>query len=222
MRKMLVALAVTTLVGAAPARADGASGLSFALRAAYGVPLGSAGDGAKLKDLTSGAVPIQVDAAWRFDSHWQAGAYYSWGPAFVAGAAKDALTAAGASEVGASGCAQWEQRVGIQGLYAFDAWKGVSPWVGLGAGYEWTRYAYGKLGADDFSVGVRGFEASLQLGASYRLASGFSAGPFAAVSVGQYQSSVRRVENGGATTTEISDKGIHEWLQVGIRGSYDL
>lgn len=218
MKTLLAALTVTALSFAAPARAGETSGLSVGLRAAYGIPLGTAGDGAHLNDLASGAVPLQLDLGWRIDRHWYAGGYFVWGPTFVAGQTKEALQAAGVTDV--SG--HYEQRAGVQGTYTFDAVKGFSPWAGVGAGYEWTRYAQGKIGGTETEVGVRGFEAALQLGADYRVTPKFAAGPFVTVNVGQYSSSMKWVDNGDETSKSISDKGIHEWLQLGVRGSFDL
>lgn len=217
MKRLLVALTVTTVAFAAPARADEQSGISLGLRAAYAVPLGTAGDGADLNDLTTGAVPVQLDVGYRFDRHWYAGGYFAWGPAFVAGAAKDALAANGATDV--SG--HYEQRVGLEGIYTFDAVKGFSPWAGVGFGYEWTRYAQANLAGGETEIGVRGLEASAQLGASYRVTPKLSAGPFVTLNVGRYDSRMSS-RSGDETSTSVSDKGLHEWLQLGVRGSFDL
>jgi len=219
MKKALLLLSLLTLATAArPARAGDDAGLQLGLRAAYALPLGDAGDGAELRDLTPGAVPVQLEAGWRFDRHWLAGAYFAWGPSLVGDVAKDALAEAGASDV--SG--HFEQRVGLQGIYTFSPLSKLAPWVGLGLGYEWTRYADAKLpSGDETEVGLRGFEALLQVGGDYRVTSRLTVGPYATFSVGQYGSHVATVE-GDSSTTDVEDRGIHEWVQLGFKGSFDL
>jgi hypothetical protein len=56
-----VSLVVASMLLSSPARADEDSGFSIGLRAAYGLPLGSAGHDTDLDKLTSGAVPFQLD-----------------------------------------------------------------------------------------------------------------------------------------------------------------
>lgn len=221
-RKIFAALAVLTATLAAPARAGETSGLSLGLRAAYGVPIGDAAEGTRLSELATGAAPVQLEAGWRFDEHWLAGVYFAWGPTFLASGAEDALEARGATDV--SG--HFEQRLGIQGIYSFSPVKGLAPWAGLGLGYEWTRYADAEIGGEEVEVGLRGFEATLQAGAQYPLTSRFSVGPFAAWSVGQYRSTIEWTERDGGVDTDadrkVEDRSIHQWLQLGLRGSFDL
>jgi len=217
-RNLLAAFTLLTLA-AGPARADEASGLSLALRAAYGQPFGKAGDGLTLRSLTTGAVPVQLDAGWRFDEHWLAGAYFSYGPTFAGGGARDSLRAQGAGDV--SG--HFEQRLGLQGIYTILPAQRFAPWVGLAVGYEWTRYADAKL-ADgrEIEVGLRGFEAALQAGGDYRLTPRFSVGPFASLNVGQYRSRLTWIEHGADTTRSVDPRATHGWFQLGVKGSFAL
>ena len=223
MKKTLVAaIVILSAAIAGPTRADETSGLSLGLRAAYGVPLGDAGDGANLNDLATGAAPVQLEAGWRFDEHWLAGVYFAWGPTFVGDGARSALQARGATGVGG----HFEQRIGVQGIYTFSPLRGFSPWAGVGLGYEWTRYADAKVEGREVEVGLRGFEAMLQVGAEHRLSDRFSVGPFATFNVGQYRSTIEWAEGEAGIDTsaesDIADRGIHEWLQFGIRGSFSL
>lgn len=230
MRKLITALSVIAAVAAAPAaRADEESGLTLGVRAAFGMPLGSAGDGEDLDHLTKGAIPIQLDVGWRFDSRWLAGAYFSWGPTLVASNAKGALAASGAT--GIEGHAV--QRLGVQALYTVLRGRRFDQWVGLGLGYEWTRYAEARLntgsGTADAELGLRGFEAILQIGGDYRVTPKLSVGPFATVNFGQYRSHVSDVDvrsgtvpDAGSTSRSVQDHGIHEWMQLGIKGTFNL
>lgn len=227
MKKLIAAAALLATFAAAPARADADRGLTLGLRASYGVPLGTAGDGESLGDLTSGAVPVQIDVGYRFTEHWQAGAYFAWGPAMLASDAKRALAAQGATSLGGHAV----QRLGLQGIYTFMPSARFAPWAGLGLGYEWTRYAEARLntstGSADAELGMGGFEAVLQVGGDYRLSPKFTAGPFATLNFGQYREHVSDVDvKSGSVpdpgTTKVSDKGIHEWLQLGIKGTFEL
>ena len=227
MKKLLALTAILATVAAPSARAETGSGLSLGLRAGYGVPLGSAGDGSSLNQLTAGAVPIQLDVGYRLDEHWLAGGYFGWGPARIASAAKRTLAAQGATDVGGHAV----QRLGLQGIYTFLPEARFAPWAGLGLGYEWTRYASARLntatGTADAEIGMGGFEAIVQVGGDYRLSRGFTIGPFATLSFGQFRNHVSDVDVKSGTvadpgTTSVSSKGIHEWLQLGVRGTFEL
>jgi hypothetical protein len=220
MTRVLAALVASLAVAAsAPARASDDSGLTLGLRASYALPLGEAGGGADLADLTTGAVPVQIELGWRFDRHWQAGAYFAWGPTMDGSDARAQLRAMGARDV--SG--HFEQRLGVQGIYSLLPSHRFAPWVGLSAGYEWTRYADAKLSdGKEIEVGLRGLEAALHVGADYRVTPRFAVGPFASFSVGQYRARLTWVEDGEDSVRRLGDRGLHEWLQLGVKGTFDL
>lgn len=219
MNKLLGSAVALLALAAAPARAGEQSGLALGLRAAYALPFGGAADGTDLRDLTTGAVPAQLDLAWRFDERWSAGAYFAWGPTFVASAARAQLRAQGARDV--SG--HFEQRLGVQAVYTSRPISGFSPWVGLSAGVEWTRYADAKL-ADgrELEVGVRGLEAGLQLGADVPVGRSFTVGPFAAFTLGQYRTRLDWTEDAGDASSSIDDRAVHGWVQLGVKGTFAL
>jgi hypothetical protein len=218
MKKTITIVAVLAAALCTTARADETSGLSVGLRSSYAIPLGSAADGSALNDLTKGAIPFQLDVGWRFDPHWLAGAYFAWGPALVADAGKRALQASGASDVRG----HYQQRLGIQGIYTFSPDQRLAPWAGLGLGYEWTRFAQAKVDGNETEIGLAGFEASLQLGGDYRVSRRFVVGPFASVSFGRYDSYTSWTQHQGSSDSSVNDKGIHEWIQLGVKGSFGL
>jgi outer membrane protein W len=218
MRTTAALFAVAALAAAAPARADRDSGLALGIRAAYAVPFGSAVQGTDLDKVTAGSSPLQLDVGWRFDRRWQAGAYLGYGFVRLADEANAALAAQGATNIDGHAL----MRLGVQGIYTLLPDARFAPWVGASVGYEWLRYASATVAGKESEVGVRGFEAGLQLGADYRLGSSFAVGPFAAFSVGQYRSRMTWVSGAGETATDVADKGVHEWLQLGIKGSFEL
>jgi hypothetical protein len=223
MKKTLLSNSIlfAALALAMPARAAD-SGLSLGLRTTYGIPLGTAGDGAAFADLTSGAIPVQVDLSYRISRHWLVGGYFSWGWAGVADAAKAELGAAGATEIRGHAV----QRLGLQGIYRFAPDSVLVPWAGLAFGYEWTRYAAMNLspaaGGEETEIGLGGFEGTLQWGADLALLPSFRFGPFAAFSVGQFQKRLATQVGPGAATGDVKETGLHQWMQFGLKGTFDL
>ncbi len=197
--------AAMALAPLGPAGAGEESGLSLGARVAYGIPLGQAMSGVSLGDVVSGQIPIQLDADWRFDRSWRAGLYLQYGFATLAGA----FCPAGA------GCSGQNVRAGVQAAYAFAA-RGSRPWVGVGVGVEWQTASVSQTGIKN-ELRLFGLELlNLQAGWDFRPAGGFSLGPFASFSLGQY----RTASSGGAS--ENLTAAIHDWLQLGVRGAFDL
>lgn len=218
MRTTAALFAIAALAAAAPARADRDSGLALGIRAAYAVPFGGAVQGTDLNKLTSGTSPLQLDVGWRFDRRWQAGGYLGYGFVRLADEANAALAAQGATDIDGHAL----MRLGLQGIYTILPDARFAPWVGASVGYEWLRYASATVAGKETEVGVRGFEAGVQLGADYRLGPSFAVGPFAAFTVGQFRSKMTWVSGSGETASDVADKTIHEWLQLGIKGSFEL
>jgi len=82
------------------------------------------------------------------------------------------------------------------------------------AAHEWlTRRA-----PQDGAVGARGFElVTVQGGAEYRVTPRVAVGPFFSFSLARY--TTMSSEN---MDTELADKRMHEWLQLGVRGRIGL
>lgn len=212
-------LPVAAIAISSVAAADEHSGLSLGARLGYAVPFGDADKSTKLHDLTVGAAALQLDVGWRFDQRWLAGIYASLGPTMIAGNAKDSLRAAGATDVRG----HIQQRVGVQGVYAFEMKAPVAPWVGLAVGYDWMRYSHATLpDGREIEAGAGGVEATVQGGADMWLGRTFTLGPFAAVSLGQYQSQLVWTEGSGNSSKTIDKKGLHEWVQIGFKGTFSL
>lgn len=97
----------------------------------------------------------------------------------------------------------------------------TSPWVGLGAGIESATISTSTLtnpnpqSSDGGFSGIEFF--NLQLGADYRLGSHFAVDPYATFSLAEYFT----VEDNGRSH-EISLKATHQWLQLGVKGTFDL
>ena len=120
-------------------------------------------------------------------------------------------------------CSASDVRLGVMGRYALGSLGPMTPWVGLGLGYEWTRFSVHQsiLGSTNTDLTSSGFEiANLQVGADYALTSRVVVAPFLSVSFGQYQSSSTKTVIGSTTTTTDQDydkKSVHEWILIGAR-----
>ena len=102
------------------------------LRAAFGLPLGSAlnsaatGEAISMSDVDSYTIPLQLDAGVRLGGKWFIGAYFSYG---FGGSTSASLCPTGdctANTLRFGGQVHWHPRGNV----------GVDPWVGIGSGYE--------------------------------------------------------------------------------------
>jgi hypothetical protein len=86
---------------------------------------------------------------------------------------------------------------GAEGQYKLSApIFGLDPWVGANFGYDMA-----SISAMSTNISMSGPSGGLQAGLDYK--QGF--GPFAAFTVGSYS----------------GEGGVHEWITVGMRGTYD-
>jgi hypothetical protein len=205
MRKLLTSGVVAALLVLPSA---GRAQVTLGARLGFAPALGDAEQGSRLGETVASQVPIQLDALYRFTPALAAGVYLSYGFGQLGSAVSNDCKSTGAS------CSVRITRVGIEGTYAFPgAELPLVPWAGLGVGYEWQRLKGEFLGVPG-AVTSSGVEfVNLQLGGDYRVGPQLAFGPYVLFSVGQYSS-----QDGN----EIVDKGIHEWLQFGVRGTFDL
>jgi hypothetical protein len=203
------------LLSSAPeARAE--EGLSLTAGLGWSAPVGDiatdAGNTSGLRDLFSGGVPVSLGVAWRFSSGLAVGAYGQYTFAALASDAKAKFPGGKGRDI----------RVGVEATYALASTGAVAPWFGLGAGWEWAQVSWTESGVDATS-GFDGPEATLQGGADWRVSEALAVGPFVSLTIGEFRS-LSAKGGGREITVEInsSDREIHEWLQVGLRGRFDL
>lgn len=212
-----------------PEAAYGArTGFETGLRLGVGVPVGKggrdlAGGERSLGDLTTWRAPLWLDVGYRLSAATTLGAY--------------AQVGVGGNGDACVGECDWSDiRVGAQAQWRLAPGSGVSPWIGIGAGYEWLSYrtllqvplADAEPGEPD-AVAVRtaellaGPELLLQAGIDFLLEDSFSVGPYASATFGQYLSDSVKCEPRDLPCAEIpaiDGAGFHSWLGVGLRGSY--
>jgi hypothetical protein len=206
------ALAVLALPRAVHA-ADQRYGLEVGARVAFGAPLGNV-DGAPgdtVDQTIAHAIPLWIEAGWRITPHWFVGLAGSYARGFRGGALDGYCQHAGES------CEPEDLHLGVEAHYHVLPSASWDPWFGVGSGYEWLRVLTGPG-----VMGLKGWElADTQVGVDYRVASGVSLGPFAALAIGEYDSwfsSSSKAKSSGP----VGLTSLHAWLTLGIKGTFDL
>ncbi len=198
-RTCLVVLGLAALLPD-PARAAWVVGV----RSGYALALGELDATGRIRDVTGGQIPVQLDLGFRHKKLTLA-AYGSYGFGSVAGALRDSCDAVGQS------CSTTSLRIGAEVWWSFaEPQDRTDPWIGAAVGYE-------NLTIKRFtSATYSGSEwLALQGGVDWRLDGGATMGAFASVSLGQYT----RIDGGGLTG-EIVDRRFHEWVTLGLRGTF--
>jgi hypothetical protein len=198
-RTVLVLAVATALAAVAPARAEPV----LALRLAFAPAVGSAAGNLPMSDAVGLQVPVQVDALWR-EGPIAAGLYGSWGPGHAENCPPGER------------CSATVWRTGAEGTFAFER-AGVTPWVGLAAGWEWARASSTDGGT--FTSTFAGPELAVQGGADWRLLRWLALGPYALVGAGRYLSYGVETPAGSASAS-IRDRAFHGWIHLGVRGTF--
>jgi len=208
---------------AEPAHAD--TKLELGLRTGYGIPLGKAagGDGSgKVSDLIAGQIPIWLDVGARFSDHYYLGLYYSYGFGINGSTFSDGCDADKNASGADVSCSTSDMRLGIQYAYHLKPPGELDPWLGIGVGYEWLK-ASESAGGVSLSTTAHGWEFfNLQLGLDVPVAEKFAVGPFVTFGLAQYSSVSLSSSGGGSASGDVTDKALHEWLFLGVRGTFVL
>jgi outer membrane protein W len=218
--------------------AQSSSGLALGLRAGYAIPMGKEGtvsttNGSvsststdKVADDISGMVPIWLDVGYRVNPAVYVGAFFQYGFASV-NKDHNPTCSQGFS------CSAHDIAFGANVHYHILPEGQFDPWVGAGLGYELlTANVSGSASfggttvTADATQTLKGFQfLVLEAGGDFKATPAFGVGPFVNFSLGQYSSWSSSVTSGGTTQDEsgdVQDKGMHEWLTIGLRGQYDL
>jgi hypothetical protein len=227
MTRAIVVAGALTLAAASTARgAERAeSGIEIGARRGYAFSAGHLGappNGTDnpLGDYVGGQVPLWLDAGYRFNHLLYLGATFSYGFGVVNDDRQDLCRNANVD------CSASDLRIGLMGMFHLPMLAQLSPWFGLGVGYEWGTFSLHQsaIGSSNTDFGWAGFEfANLQTGADYKVAQKISIGPFLSVSIGQFR-------NTSTTTTTTNNKtemdqdlaktSLHEWILIGARVTF--
>jgi hypothetical protein len=220
------ALLVAALLVAAPARAEeyssGQSGFTFGARLGVAMPNGSVAEGGwSVSDEIKYAVPVVLEAGWRFSPRWTLGGYFQYARAAIA---TDAPQGSGGCKSAGSGCSNAKQlRAGAQVLLTPPPRGQLEPWVGVGTGLEWLSYDLHDPSSSG-TLELSGWEwVNLQAGVGWRAASHVKVGPYASISIGQYDH-LSLVTTSGSESGKIpgGNRATHTFIQLGVRGQFDL
>lgn len=209
--------------------AQAGEGFDLGARLGYGIPMGKTNDDGtndKLSEAISGMVPIQIDLGYRFTPNLMVGGYFMYGFGFAGDSLSKSCDQLKAFGIDAT-CSTHDVRLGAQVQYHISPDAQVDPWVGAGIGYEWLTFGFEGGGTKLSSTG-HGFEfINLQGGADFAVAPNFGLGPFVMLSVGQYSDvsndcSGSSCDPGDSSSDSIDKKAMHEWLTLGVRGTFTL
>jgi len=198
------------------------SGFQIGARLGYALPMGSIAKDSNLQGFTdsskyaSGLVPIWLDAGYRITPNWYVGAYFQF--AFMSTSGDFCKRLAGNNQCSSSGT---NIRFGATARYSFKPQAKINPWVGVSTGYE-TQSMSITIGNQSGDASMKGFEfVGLHLGADVRVARDVTVGPMINASFGQYSSyswSLPTFSGSG----DYNNTALHQWVFLGIRGTYDL
>jgi len=205
MRRLLPALLLVSVLVPSAAQA----GVYLGGRLGGAVPGGEIEKGAKLGDFVAWTVPIQAEAGFRGELI-SVGGYLRLAPGKLDSSISDGCDAAGAS------CSILDFGIGGQVDFRFTPGK-AGPWVGGFAGLEILRYDY-ALGPNKFAISATGWELGAQGGIDFAWGI-LTLGPYGSIGLGQFTSADAEI-NGVSASQDITDKAIHTWIQVGLRGGF--
>lgn len=201
--------------------ARGPSGIELGVRTGYALPFGeqegaaAGGNSQSLSDAYDGVVPIWIDAGYRFNPRWYAGAFFQYGIALVNEAKNQVCVGT------RTGCSGRDIQLGLDAHYHFMPRAGFDPWIGFGAAYE-IASSSSSAGGTTMSSSFSGFQfVNVQLGGDYKPMRDLGVGPFVVASVGEY-SSCSASWPGGSDSCAERGSGPHGWLTFGVRGVYDI
>lgn len=179
-------------------------GLDLSVRMGFDRPFGDLQKGAPLRDGLSGAVPLVFEMGIRSNRNVSVGFSFEWAPVQVRNCPYR------------EPCSARDYRFNAEAIFTARTRSGVDPWIGAGIGYEWLDVAEG-FGPDNDERITGWTYGVIQAGAELRLGRQFALGPFASLSVGEYSS-----ESNASYAADFTDQALHEWLQLGLRGTINL
>ncbi len=217
MRKLAMAVAAAMLLLPAVASAQFVLGL----RAAYGIPMGTAFDSdpvlgpkAEMKDFINRVIPLQVEAGYKLTPNFTLGLYYAYGFANVNGAQADAICVTGID------CSASDQRAGVQAFWSFAPGQPIDLWIGAATGWEWFTFK-AEGGGATVKASLNGWEyITVQAGVDFALSRSFALSPYASYGLGQFSKYSLDVPGLASESGSISSKATHSQFQIGGRATF--
>ena len=200
----------------APSPKKGVRKLEIGMRLGVAFPMGQfEGDGlgtssTSLGDAFSAKLPILIEAGYDATPNLLLGVYAQY--AFIIDKTGDGT----ACSPGIS-CSDHDIELGVQGQYHFAPGGPIDAWLGLGLGYEFESETV-TMASESHDYGLAGPQfLKLQLGADLELGRITTVGPFLSWSLAEYTKS-----SGDGSTEDIPSKALHEWLTIGVKGTFKV
>lgn len=195
------------------------TGFQLALRAGVALPIGSAAGASgtqtdrSMGSFVSTQVPFTLDIGWKVIPHLFLGIYGG----FAAGGGGYTYNC-GDTQIH---CVSVSLRAGLQAQVNILPARKVNPWVGYGIGFDSTAVGVSREGTSDTdSYGFGGWDfAQLMAGIDFRLTKVFGIGPYGQLTLGQYSATSAKVA-GTQTSGSVENSAMHEWLALGVRGTF--
>jgi len=185
-------------------------GLQLGARIGYSLPTGTLAGGSPsthISDLETAAVPLGIDLGYRFAPTFYLGGTLAWGPGI-------APNAQGSCPVTAS-CSREDTQIRVEARVYFAPEAQVGWWMAFGAGWEIADFSQ-SAGTSSVVARLTGpILADIQLGFESRKGLG-RIGPYLGVTFAEFLTE----DFNPPTSGSIQDPGVHEWITVGLRGSY--
>lgn len=199
-----------------PRPARSSRGPVVGLRTGFAIPMGkvSGAPDDDMTDLFTGQVPLQGELGWRPIPQLFVGGYLGGAVGGVADAIKDICDANNTS------CFAIGARLGLELQYhSLPEWL-ADPWLGYGIGLEVATLSQ-RTWDDKQTVTLTGFEyAHLMGGVDFRVSKRFTLGPVVDFALGRYLRYSEEINYQTTADRGITDQADHQWLMLGVRGSF--
>jgi hypothetical protein len=214
MRKLL-AVAAAALLFPMVAAAEVSIGASLG----YAIPMGDAVKDGPMTDVIKGGVPIEVNVTYGLTKEVEVGVYAGYEFGFLASDAKDGCDASGVD------CSIYGWRLGLEGEYLLSH-EAIAPFVGANVGLAWETLKESASG-DWAKLTERGWELGVKAGADMKLSEQLKVGAFIGFAIGQYTNESQKCSSSSICSDDSvsipsSDRAMHEWLTIGVRGAFGL
>jgi hypothetical protein len=217
MRKLLAVAAAALLFPMAAAAAE----ITIGAALGYSIPMGDAAKNEKMTDGVKGAIPLELSVNYGVMPNLEVGLYGGYDFGLVGSTVqKDVCDPAGLD------CSVYGYRVGVQAEYLFGHGAELTPFAGLNVGWAWETLKSGK-GSDWVKLTESGWEIGLKGGVDKKVSEQLKVGAFVGIAFGQYGStsvsySSAALGTDSSESIPSSEKALHEWLTIGVRGTFGL
>ena len=211
-RTSIAGLFLGLLLAAHPALAQDEYDSGFgelSLNAGFALPLGSAVNSVNQSDVVNFTVPFGIEVGYRIAGVVFLGGTFTYGPF-----GSPSSTTIAACAVSGNSCHSTDYRVGFTVQWHPLGSRGLDPYVGIGAGYEWLTVDLSGNGNDISSQYNGWMWLDVPIGLDFRLSRDIRLGPYVDFSMGEYRNA--SVTFGGVSGF-IPQRALHFWLSFGLR-----